>query len=54
MNNIFFLNAAMHGEYPKAFVGDVPYKEMGFHPGDEKIMKAPLDWVGFQLITPGA
>jgi beta-glucosidase len=51
MNNIFFLNAAMHGEYPKAFVGNVPYKEMGFQPGDEKIMKAPLDWVGFHYYT---
>jgi beta-glucosidase len=51
MNNIFFLNAAMHGEYPKAFVGEVPYNEMGFQPGDEKIMKAPLDWVGFHYYT---
>ena len=51
MNNVFFLNAAMHGEYPKAFVGEVPYKEMGFQPGDEKIMKAPLDWVGFHYYT---
>jgi beta-glucosidase len=51
MNNVFFLNAAMHGEYPKAFVGDIPYKEMGFLPGDEKILKAPLDWVGFHYYT---
>ena len=51
MNNVFFLNAAMHGEYPKAFVGEVPYKEMGFRPGDEAIMKAPLDWVGFHYYT---
>jgi beta-glucosidase len=51
MNNIFFLNAAMHGEYPKAFAGDLPYKEMGFQPGDEKILKATLDWVGFHYYT---
>ncbi len=25
MNNVFFLQAAMHGRYPKAFVGDPPY-----------------------------
>ena len=37
----------MHGRYPKAFVGEAPYKLMGFQPGDEKIMLAPLDWVGF-------
>ncbi len=47
MNNVFFLEAAMHGRYPKAFVGEAPYKLMGFQPGDEKIMLAPLDWVGF-------
>jgi beta-glucosidase len=34
MNNIFFLNAAMTGEYPKAFVGEMPYEAMGFQPGD--------------------
>jgi beta-glucosidase len=51
MNNIFFLHAAMHGEYPKAFVGELPYTEMRFQPGDEKIMKAPLDWVGFHYYT---
>src|SRR6202522_3869694 len=51
MNNIFFLNAAMHGDYPKAFVGEIPYEAMGFQPGDEKIMKAPLDWVGFHYYT---
>ena len=51
MNNVFFLHAAMHGEYPKAFIGDIPYKEMGYQPGDEKIMKAPLDWVGFHYYT---
>ena len=51
MNNVFFLHAAMTGEYPKAFVGPVPYKEMGYRPGDEKIMKAPLDWIGFHYYT---
>ncbi len=51
MNNVFFLHAAMHGEYPKAFVSDAPYKLMGFQPGDEKVLKAPLDWVGFHYYT---
>jgi beta-glucosidase len=51
MNNVFFLNAAMTGEYPKAFVGEMPYKQMGYRSGDETIMKAPLDWVGFHYYT---
>jgi beta-glucosidase len=51
MNNDYFLHTAMHGEYPKAFVGEPPYKEMGFMAGDEKIMKAPLDWIGFHYYT---
>ncbi len=51
MNNLYFLNTAMHGEYPKAFVGEVPYEAMGFQPGDDKIMKAPLDWLGFHYYT---
>ena len=51
MNNVFFLNAAMHGEYPKAFVGEMPYEAMGYRSGDDRIMKAPLDWVGFHYYT---
>ncbi len=51
MNNVFFLEAAMKGSYPKAFVGEPPYERMGVKPGDEKIMHAPLDWVGFHYYT---
>jgi beta-glucosidase len=51
MNNLYFLNPAMHGEYPKAFVGETPYEAMGFKAGDEKIMKVPLDWLGFHYYT---
>jgi beta-glucosidase len=51
MNNVFFLEAAMKGQYPKAFVGDVPFEAMGYRAGDDKIMKAPLDWVGFHYYT---
>jgi beta-glucosidase len=46
LNNDFFLHTAIHAEYPKAFVGDPPYEIMGVRPGDDKIMQAPLDWVG--------
>ena len=51
MNNLYFLNTAIHGEYPKAFVGDPPYEAMGYRPGDDKIMKVPLDWIGFHYYT---
>jgi beta-glucosidase len=51
MNNVFFLEAAMKGRYPNAFVGEPPYELMGFRAGDEKILYAPLDWVGFHYYT---
>jgi Glycosyl hydrolase family 1 len=51
MNNVFFLEAAMHGRYPKAFVGEPSYELMGFKAGDEKLLYAPLDWVGFHYYT---
>ena len=51
MNNVYFLETAIHGRYPNAFVGEVPYEAMGFKPGDDQIMKAPLDWIGFHYYT---
>ena len=51
MNNVYFLNTAMRGEYPKAFVGETPYAAMGYRAGDDKIMKVPLDWLGFHYYT---
>ena len=41
----------MHGRYPKAFVGEPPLELMGFKAGDEKLLYAPLDWVGFHFYT---
>jgi len=41
----------MHGRYPKAFVGEPPLDVMGFKAGDEKLLYAPLDWVGFHYYT---
>ncbi len=51
MNNLFFLETTMNGKYPKAFVGEIPYEQMGFRSGDEKIMHAPLDWIGFHYYS---
>jgi beta-glucosidase len=55
MNNTFFLHAALKGEYPRAFASealrDEALAQMGVRAGDEKIMRAPLDWVGFHYYT---
>jgi beta-glucosidase len=51
MNNVYFLETAMRGQYPKAFVGEIPYEAMGYRAGDDRIMKVPLDWVGFHYYT---
>lgn len=55
MNNTFFLNAALKGEYPDAFADRKAREEvmsqMGFRPGDDKLLRAPLDWVGFHYYT---
>jgi beta-glucosidase len=46
VHNLYCIEPAFRGAYPKAFVGEIPYENMGFKTGDEKIMKVPLDWVG--------
>ncbi|HEY1802247.1 MAG TPA: family 1 glycosylhydrolase [Terriglobales bacterium] len=51
MNNLYFLETAMHGKYPNAFVGEPPYEAMGYQSGDDKIMQVPLDWLGFHYYT---
>ena len=48
ISNVYYLTAAMTGHYPgNAFLTDEPYKIMDYRSGDDKILKAPLDWVGF-------
>jgi beta-glucosidase len=51
MNNLYFLETAMRGRYPDAFVGEIPYEAMGYRPGDDRIMKIPLDWIGFHYYS---
>ncbi len=51
MNNLYFLTTAIYGKYPDAFIGPVPYAAMDYRPGDDKIMKVPLDWLGFHYYT---
>jgi beta-glucosidase len=45
-NNVWFLETALRGRYPEAFVHGTPLEIMGFQSGDEKRMIAPLDYVG--------
>jgi len=51
MNNLYFLETAMHGRYPDAFVGVIPCQAMGYRPGDGKIMQVPPDWIGFHYCS---
>jgi beta-glucosidase len=55
MNNTFFLNAALKGEYPNAFADENAreefFKQMDVRPGDDRLLRAPLDWVGFHYYT---
>jgi beta-glucosidase len=46
LGNIWFVNPALKGEYPKAFVGENPYDLMSVKPGDMELCKAPLDFLG--------
>jgi beta-glucosidase len=45
-NNVWFLETALRGRYPEAFVHGTPFEAMGFQSGDDKRMTAPLDWIG--------
>jgi beta-glucosidase len=45
-NNVWFLETALRGRYPEAFVHGTPLDAMGFQSGDEKRMTAPLDFIG--------
>lgn len=47
LNSVFSLEAAMQGRYPHAFHGDPPNDLPGVNAGDEKVLHAPLDGIGF-------
>jgi beta-glucosidase len=46
IGNIWFLDTALNGQYPKAFPGENPLELMGVKPGDMELVRAPLDFVG--------
>jgi len=43
--NIWFLEPALRGRYPEAFVGVTP-EMLGVQPGDMEKVRAPLDFIG--------
>jgi beta-glucosidase len=46
MANLWFLEPALKGNYPKAFPNGNPYERMDVKSGDMELCKAPLDFVG--------
>ncbi|MGC2831397.1 MAG: GH1 family beta-glucosidase [Candidatus Acidiferrum sp.] len=44
--NVWFVQPAMRGEYPAAFLGADPLEMMGVKPGDMELCRAPLDFLG--------
>jgi beta-glucosidase len=46
IGNIWFLEPALKGSYPKAFPGEIPHEVMGIRPGDMELCRAPLDFLG--------
>lgn len=47
--NVWFLETALHGRYPEAFVDGNPTDRMGVRDGDLELVKAPLDFLGINL-----
>jgi beta-glucosidase len=47
--NLWFLEPALKGEYPDAFVSAMPGKMMGIVEGDMQRVRAPLDFIGINL-----
>lgn len=45
-NNVYFLEAALHGRYPEFLSTDKARTVMGFRSGDEKLMRGEVNWVG--------
>jgi len=50
-NNVWFLETAMEGRYPKIFLEGSEEEWLDIRPGDMQTVKAPLDFVGINLYT---
>jgi len=49
--NLWYLEPALRGRYPEAFVGALPARTMGIRDGDLERCRAPLDFLGINLYT---
>jgi len=49
--NLWYLEPALHGRYPDAFVDGAPLERMGVRDGDLERIRAPLDFLGINLYT---
>ncbi len=47
--NAWYLEPALHGRYPEAFVDGVPFDRMGVRPDDLEALRAPFDFIGVNL-----
>ncbi|MFL6548550.1 MAG: GH1 family beta-glucosidase [Povalibacter sp.] len=51
--NLWFVHTALHGRYPDgALAADKQDELLGFREGDDKIMRAPLDFMGINYYAP--
>jgi beta-glucosidase len=48
--NLWYLEPALRGRYPDAFVEE-PFDRMGIRDGDLALVRAPLDFIGINLYT---
>jgi beta-glucosidase len=49
--NCWYLETALRGRYPDAFLGGAPLEAMGVRDGDMERVRAPLDFLGINLYT---
>ena len=49
--NLWYLETALRGRYPDAFLEGPPVEEMGVREGDLERVRAPLDFIGINLYT---
>ena len=50
-SNLWFLEPAMNGRYPEAYVSEKAVQRLGIQPGDMEIAKCDLDFIGINLYS---
>jgi beta-glucosidase len=51
--NLWFITTALHGHYPEGVLPAARQAELlGYRDGDERVMRAPLDFVGLNYYSP--